>query len=270
MRVSGPPTTHNRHHKAVPLVVKEAIRISDIIVEILDARDLNASRNKEIEEEVLLLGKKLIHAVNKIDLVDFDKLKESGEYMSLSNPVGISVKNRIGIKKLREKIIIEAKRLKEKRRAHVTFIGYPNVGKSSLTNILARRNAVSVSSEAGWTKSIQKIRLTKDILILDVPGLIKQGEHFGLGQENLKTQAKIGVQTPERMRNPEFIVAEIMKDNPEVLENYYSVDAEGDAEILIDELGKRWKFLKKGGIADSDRTARKIMKAWMSGEIRRK
>src|SRR3989344_484361 len=123
MRVSGPPTTHNRHHKAVPLVVKDAIRISDIVVEILDARDLKASRNKEIEEEVSLLGKKIIHCVNKIDLVDFDKLKESDEYKSLSNPVGISVKNRIGIKKLREKIIIESKRIKQERRTHVTFIG---------------------------------------------------------------------------------------------------------------------------------------------------
>jgi len=263
MRLSGPPTTHNRHHKAIPLVVKEAIKISDIVIEILDARDISSSRNLELELEVKQMNKKLIHVINKIDLVDFEKLKESPFYNELSSPMGVSVKNNQGLQKLREKIIIESKRLKQKRRTQITLVGYPNVGKSSLTNLLVRRNAASVSSEAGWTKSIQKIRFTKDILLLDVPGLIKKTEHLGLGQENLKKQAKIGIQTPERVRDPEFLISEIVRKNPCALEAQYGVESNGDSELLLENLGKKWGFLKKGGIVDQDRTARQILKSWM-------
>ncbi|MEK6856102.1 MAG: GTPase [Nanoarchaeota archaeon] len=265
MRLSGPPTTHNRHHKAVPAIVAEAIRISDIVVEILDARDLELSRNPEIEKLIDDLGKKLIHVVNKVDLID----SRSGNhnFSNLRNPVFVSVKKNEGIRELREKLIIESKRLKQKRKTHITLIGYPNVGKSSLINLLVRRNATEVSSESGWTKSINKIRFTREILLLDVPGLIRKEENLGLGQNNLKNQAKIGVQTPERTRNPEFLVSQIMKEHPKSLEKYYSVDANGDPEILLEELGRKWNFLAKGGIVHMDRTARKILKDWMDGKI---
>jgi len=53
----------------------------------------------------------------------------------------------------------------------VAVIGYPNVGKSSVINSLKRSKAVGVSSTAGFTKSLQRIRLDKHIELIGVYAL---------------------------------------------------------------------------------------------------
>lgn len=267
MRTSGPAETHNRHHKAFIEIIRNAIRISDFVIEILDARDIVLSRNKDAEEIAREYEKKIIYVINKIDLINIDELKNSEAFKELGNTVLISVKKKEGIRKLRERIIIDAKKISGDKRKHVTVIGYPNVGKSSLINILVRRNAAPVSNEAGWTRAVRKVRFNKDILLFDVPGLIGKEESFALGEENLKNQTRIGVQTPERTRDPEFVVADLVKNNPEKFDKFYGLEVDGDSELLLDELGKRWSFLKKKGQIDSDRTARKILTDWRDGKI---
>ena len=58
-------------------VVKDIIRISDIVLEVLDARFINETRNEEIENEIKKQGKKIIYVLNKSDLVNTKtKIKE--------------------------------------------------------------------------------------------------------------------------------------------------------------------------------------------------
>lgn len=267
MRTSGPSTTHNRHARAFFKIVEYCVSISDFVIEILDARDIELSRNRDVENIIQQYEKKLIYVINKVDMVDRAKIEEIKK-AKLGEVLFVSVTKNAGIKKLRERILIESKRLKQDRKTHITFVGYPNVGKSSLINLLVRRNAAPVSNQAGWTKSERMIRFTKDILFYDVPGLVEKEESMALGEENLKNQAKIGVQTPERARDPEFIIADLIKHNPGKFEKFYELDVDGDSERLLDELGKKWNFLKKKGQADVDRTARKILKDWMDGKIK--
>lgn len=61
--------THTKKHYMKEL--RNVIDTSDIIIEVLDARDPMACRNKEMEAEVLGTGqgKKIILVLNKIDLV---------------------------------------------------------------------------------------------------------------------------------------------------------------------------------------------------------
>ncbi|MBS3083408.1 hypothetical protein J4423_01240 [Candidatus Pacearchaeota archaeon] len=79
----------------------------------------------------------------------------------------------------------------------------------------------------------------------------------------------IGVRTYDSTKNPEFVVAEIMQDNPGLFEYHYKINAEGDSEVLLEELGRKRNFLIKGGAIDTDRTARIILKEWQSGKIRK-
>ena len=67
--------THtNKHKKYVPKMVIEVIKISDIILEILDARFVDKTRNLEVEELIKKEGKNIIFVLNKTDLVDKDSL----------------------------------------------------------------------------------------------------------------------------------------------------------------------------------------------------
>jgi ribosome biogenesis GTPase A len=59
-----------------------------------------------------------------------------------------------------------------------------------------------------------------------------------------------------------------MRDYSNILERFYKIDAKGDAEVLLEELGKRKGFLKKGGEVNEDTTARLILKDWQTGKIK--
>lgn len=55
---------------------------SDVVVEVLDARDPLGCRSEEVETRVLNSGKKLVLLLNKIDLVPPKNVKEWFEYLS--------------------------------------------------------------------------------------------------------------------------------------------------------------------------------------------
>jgi len=179
--------------------------------------------------------------------------------------VFVSAKTGFGMRALRDRIKIEAKRI-ERDRVHVGIIGYPNTGKSSLINLLARKAAASVSKKAGHTKGIQKIRLVKGILLLDSPGVIPV-EKYSTVENVAGKDAILGAKTFSDVKNPEDVVYKILEKNPDAIEKFYGIKDENFNE-LIEKIGKKKNFLKKKGEVDVDRTARVILKDWQEGRIK--
>ncbi len=266
-RHTGKIANTNLHRKPIPALVKGIIRISDIVLEVLDARFIEETRNRELERMILDSGKKIIFILNKADLVDVVELKRNIDLEGLKPYVLVSCRTREGIGELRTRIKIEAKRMKQKRNTHIGIIGYPNTGKSSLINVIAGGGHAKTASESGFTKGMQKIRLAKGILLLDSPGVMPEREAPAHKIAHARKLSIIGVKTFDRAKNPDFIVSELMKEYPGAFENFYGIEADGDTEKLIEELGRRNKFLKKGGQIDVDRAARMILKDWQFGKI---
>ena len=261
-RRTGTTDPSNQHGKAIPKLIKEVIDISDIIMEVIDSRFVEETRNKEIEKLILEKGKKIIYVINKSDLID-KKIE-----FNLAPVVYVSCKDRRGIRELRERICIEASRIKNREKVNVGIIGYPNTGKSSLINVLTGRASARTAKEAGFTKGMQKIRLKKGIIILDTPGLIREDEDSATKRKDLAKHGKIGVRTADRVKDPEFIVHELVKQYPGIFEKFYGIDAGGNSEILIEKLGRKKNILKKGNLVDADRTARIILRDWQDGKIK--
>ena len=146
--------------KKIPEITEAVIDESNIILEVLDARFIDETRNLDYEKMILEKKKKLIYVLNKIDLIDLSALKKRNEIQHLKPYALISVTRKIGIDDLRNKIIIEAKKFKfENEKVVVGIVGYPNTGKSSLINALSRRGASKISKEAGFTRARQKVAL---------------------------------------------------------------------------------------------------------------
>ena len=254
-----------------PKVVEKLINQSDIILQVLDARFIEETRNIELEEDVKARGKKIIYVINKIDLIDKSKIN-TNELKMLKPNVLISSKTRRGSKNLRDRIKIEAKKIDKpidhSKRVSLGIVGYPNTGKSTLINILIGKKKAGTGSEAGYTKGIQKLKLTSNIVLIDSPGVIPRRQYSSVEKEKIAQQTKVGGRSFSQVKDPELVVANIMKYHLGTLEKFYKIKAKGDAEILIEELGKKKNFLKKGGVVDEDKTSRLILQDWQTGKIK--
>jgi len=265
-----------------PDIMKDVVRISDIVLEVLDARYIEETRNLEVEADVLKRGKVLVYVFNKSDLVDIKDLE--AQIPSWMRPyVFISATKNIGLKDIKARIKMEAKRILKdrvsaktdgvvsdldgKKRIHVGVIGYPNAGKSSVINFITRRSVAKTAKQAGFTKGMQKIRMSENILILDTPGVIPVSK-YSTESKHFAEDVKVGGRTYSDVKDPEDVVFYLMKSDAKKIEKFYGIDSKGDVEILIEELGKSKGFLGKGGKVDVDRTARIILRDWQAGKIK--
>lgn len=254
-----------------PAIVKRVISQSDIILQVLDIRFLKDTRNKELEKEIKAQGKEIIFVINKADLLNYQDL-EKKDLARLYPYILVSCTLRRGVRKLRERIKILAKRLKDRAkkygRINVGIIGYPNTGKSSLINLLTGRSSAKTGAEAGFTKGIQKLKLSSGIMLLDSPGTISAEDYSEFKEEAIAKHAKVCARSYNQIHDPEMAVMAIMKEFPGVFEKFYNIDAQGNPEVLIEELGRRKGFLKKANKVNEDRAARYILKDWQEGKIK--
>jgi len=263
-----------------PEVAKNIVNTSDIILEVLDARFVDETRNKELEKEVEKQEKKIIYVLNKSDLVKPARLNEIKK--EVFPHVIVSCTKRKGIRNLRDLVkriagTIEKKErreiLKDKvvvgegNKIKVGVIGYPNTGKSSLLNILSGKSAAGVGAEAGFTRNIQKIRLSEDIVLIDSPGVIPEDQYSEVDKEKIAHHTLAGGKSWTQVKEPEMVVHGLMKKYGEVLNKFYGSDCE-DSEELIEFVGRERGFLKKGGEVNEDQAARDILKDWQEGEIK--
>mgnify|MGYP001582823109 CR=1 FL=1 len=257
----------NKHAYSVSALINKIIYEADIILEVLDSRFIEKTRNPEIEKLVKSLGKKLIYILNKSDLVDVKQIKADVEIESIKPHIFFSYKDRRSSALLKRLIKIEAHKL-GKEAVNFGVIGYPNSGKSSLINLLIGRTVARTSSEAGYTKGLQKVKITKGIYLIDTPGIIPGYEKAKTNRELVAKHSQIGAVTWDKASNPDMLVFKLMKAYPNVVEKHYGIDTKGNSEELIEILGKRLHYLVKGGEVDEMRTAKHILRDWQEGKIR--
>ena len=162
--------------------IKATMKLIDIVIEVLDARIPLSSQNPIIDE--LAQNKQRIVVLNKADLADnditdkwithFQEKDVSCIAVNSDNPQDIKkIVNEI--KKKGEFIYknkVENLNLDYKPIYRVLIAGIPNVGKSTIINKIAKRNAADVSNKPGVTKKNQWIRVESNIELLDTPGLL--------------------------------------------------------------------------------------------------
>jgi len=253
----------NVHKEEFPDIARKVIETSDIILEIIDSRFIKESRNPEIEDFIRKTGKKLIYILNKADLVDIEQIKKDIQENNLRPYSILSCKMRRGGQLLRNRIKIEASRINFPQ-VRVGILGYPNVGKSSVINLLIGRKSAKTAFEAGFTKGMQKIKLAENIFIIDTPGIIPSKEK---GESGFAKHVKISSRNYDKVHEPEFVVSSIMKEYPGVFEKFYKIRAKNNPDVLIEKLGRKKCFLCKGNEVDIDRTARIILKDWQEGKM---
>jgi len=263
-------------------LIKRIITESDLVLEILDARLVELSRNEQVEGLIKEVGRPVIFVINKSDLVDRNSLREQVEVLKkVGEVVFISAKNKGDVKVLLSAIKKVFNKFGKRKRVErgrfdpkpeyrealgeivVGVLGYPNVGKSSIIKILAPGKKIKISKKSGTTHGVHWINGKSGIKLIDSPGVIP------LSKDDDIRYGLIGAKDNEALKNPELVVHAIVKlFKKNGKDEIYGVKIGEDVEKMIEEIGLKKGFLIKGGRVDENRVFSMIVRDWQQGGLR--
>lgn len=245
----------------------KVIDSSDVVLQVLDARDPMGTRSPHIEEFMKneKKHKHLIFILNKCDLVPTWVTKRwvavlSSEYPTLA--FHASVNNPFGKGALIQLLRQFGKLHQDKKNISVGFIGYPNVGKSSIINTLKKKKVCKTAPIPGETKVWQYITLMRRIYLIDCPGVV-----YPSGDSETEIVLK-GVVRVENIKDPADHIAEVLRRvKPEYIARTYKVMNYESTEDFLELFCRKAGRLLKGGEPDVNTVAKMILQDFQRGRL---
>ncbi|XP_065044772.1 nuclear/nucleolar GTPase 2-like [Musa acuminata AAA Group] len=240
---------------------------SDVVVQVLDARDPQGTRCFHLEKHLKehCKHKHMVLLLNKCDLVPAWATKGWLRLLSKEFPTlafHASINKSFGKGSLLSVLRQFARLKSDKQAISVGFVGYPNVGKSSVINTLRTKNVCKVAPIPGETKVWQYITLTKRIFLIDCPGVVYQ---------NKDSETDIVLKGVVRVTNLEDAsehIGEVLKRvKKEHLQRAYKIEDWADENDFLVQLCKSTGKLLKGGEPDLMTAAKMILHDWQRGKI---
>ncbi|XP_067424169.1 guanine nucleotide-binding protein-like 3 isoform X2 [Emydura macquarii macquarii] len=269
--------------------LKKVIEASDIVLQVLDARDPLGCRCSQVEQIVTQSGgnKKLLLVLNKIDLVPRENLEKWLHYLKNEFPTvafksSMQLKDRsVQEKKLTKKsaridlsrnsmcfgsecilkLLREYCRTQDKA-IQVGVIGFPNVGKSSIINSLKEVRACTVGPVRGTTKCMQTIHIDKQIKMLDSPSIIAAPSNSALTL-SLRSTADI----EESGKLIDAVNAIVKHCSKQQIMLYYNIPDFRNSVEFLTLLAQKRGMLKKGGVPDTESAAKLLLYDWTGAKV---
>ncbi|ANQ10488.1 Autoantigen ngp-1 [Plasmodium coatneyi] len=249
----------------------KVIDSSDIILEVLDARDPIGTRCRRLEENLKKdrPNKHIILIINKVDLVPTSVAQKWIKILSKEYPTiayHASINKPFGKSDLFNVIrqYTQFFQNQRKKHIHIGLIGYPNVGKSAIINSLKKKVVCISACLPGQTKYWQFIKLTSKIYLIDCPGIVP----YDIDDSDKILRCTMRL---EKITNPHFYIDDVFKlvDREHLLRIYKLPEdlqfssTEEFLEILARKMGK----LLKGGEPDITSVSKIILNDWIKGKI---
>lgn len=246
----------------------KVIDSSDVILHVLDARDPLGTRCLSVENYLQKekRGKKMVWILNKVDLVPGWVASRWVKYLSKFHPTiafHASINNSFGKGSLIQLLRQFSSLFSDRKQISVGFIGYPNVGKSSIINTLKKKKVCNVAPIPGETKVWQYITLMRRIYLIDCPGIVPPSAKDSEAAKVLK-----GVVRVEHLSCPgDHIPALLDRIRPEYMVRTYGIQEWTDAEDFLTQIARKSGKLLKGGEPDLRTVATCVLNDWIRGKI---
>ena len=266
------------HMTAARRKMQEDIKLCDVVIELLDARIPGSSKNPDMDE--LIGNRKRLFILNKVDMADSAVTAKWVEYYTSQGIKVLTMDSRVRKQTLAVtnavKEVCKEKIERDKRRGIVAprpikamVAGIPNVGKSTFINSFVGKATAKTGNKPGVTRGNQWIRISKDINLLDTPGILWpkfEDQQIGL---NLAYIGSINDNILE-LNEVTYNFIEYIKDNYcNILSERYMIENVGDSNEIIEKIAELKKSIKKGGEPDIDKTCRLILDDFRSGKLGR-
>ncbi|KAL2315506.1 GTPase grn1 [Schizosaccharomyces pombe] len=286
--------------KAYDKEFKKVVEASDVILYVLDARDPEGTRSKDVERQVLASSaeeKRLIFVINKIDLVPSEVLNKWVTYLrnffptipmrSASGSGNSNLKHQSAsasstISNLLKSLKSYSAKKKLKSSLTVGVIGYPNVGKSSVINALVNRSANGRSAPcpagnvAGMTTSLREVKLDNKLRLVDSPGIVFPSSD---SKDDLYRLVMLNAVSSTKVDDPVAVASYILQflsRVPGQLERMFqryelppllnTSDIDTATDFLVNIARKRGR-LGRGGIPNLNAAANIVINDWHAGRI---
>lgn len=272
--INQPIQWYPGHMAKAKRLLQQHLRVIDLVVEVLDARIPDSSRNPELD--ALCASKLRMIVLNKKDLADEGCTQRWLDFYANKGVVAIATDARkegdvkrllSAIRKASEPLVQRYKARGVNKTVRVMVVGIPNVGKSSLINRIAKGKPAAVGDRPGVTRGTQWVRLAKGIELMDTPGLLwpkldqrGQAQHIAyirsIRDEVIEVEALCGL-----------LLEELHGINPQKIQAVYGPWA-GDGERMLYALCEHKRYLVNGE-PDVQRGAKAVLDAFRSGGLGR-
>ena len=258
--------------------IKESLPLVDAVVELVDARIPESSRNPELDE--ITSGKPRIILLNKSDIADAGATEAWKDYFRKQGAFVLAVDCKSG-KGLNQFEGVVKKALKERiaqneakgmggKPLRLMVVGIPNTGKSSFINRMSNKARLQVENRPGVTRSNQWVVCGNGIELLDTPGVLwPKFDDPAVGDK----LAFIG-SVKDDVMDVETIAVRLLDvlktDYPELLVERYKVDPavfEGESYEVLEAIGRKRGMLLRGNEVDTERAANTLLNEYRGGKL---
>ena len=259
--------------------IQASLKLIDAVVEIIDARIPVSSSNPDLKE--LIQSKPKLVLLNKCDKADRNATRLWIDYYAENGIIALPVDCKTG-RGLNQFIPALRKILDNKFKAQyakglknpilrVLIVGIPNVGKSSFINRILKQTRAKVEDRPGVTRGNQWYTISKDLEMLDTPGVLwpkfddqTVGEHLaftGAIRDNI---------LDVELLSCDFL--ELMKKRPtnDFLERFKLAKddlASNDSYELLNLIGRKRGMLVSGGEINTERAAALVLDEYRDGKF---
>ncbi len=252
--------------------IKETLSRIDLIIEVLDARIPFSSQNPLLSS--LRGDKPCIKVLTKSDLADPDLTRQWQTWLEQEHGVKTLPLTTEQPARMRQLIDLSRKMISTlpgKRQLFNTMImGIPNVGKSSLINILAGKIIAKTGNEPAVTKSQQRIHLGNDFVLFDTPGVLWPKVENEASMYRLAVSGAVK-DTAFEYDDIAFFAAEyLLNIYPDSLMQRFKLEQLPHNELdLIEAIGRKRGCLSGGGRVDLDKASKILLTELRAGKLGR-
>ena len=274
----------------------QVLERSQIVLQIVDARNPLFYRCTDLEEYVAEIDphKLCVLLINKADFLSpaliqhwkayFDEYKIKhiffsakreqdildGEKVDEGNPLILSRK---GLLQALKDIIKERykpdKESDESKKVIIGMVGYPNVGKSSVINVVCGKKKVSVSSQPGKTKHFQTIPIEEEqVTLCDCPGLVFPS--FTNSKAEMMCGGVISIDHSADFDTPMILL--VQRIPRKVLEDVYNIRLPDSKTYMspnafLQIFARERGYVTGSALPDVKKTAKLMLKDYVNGKL---
>jgi ribosome biogenesis GTPase A len=268
MLIQWYPGHMHKASKEVKLLMPQV----DLIIEVLDARIPFSSQNPMIAN--LRGDKPTIKILSKSDLADPDMTQRWQTYLEQEQGVKTLAVTSKNPEKIRQLIDLCHNLFPDKaedgKLINALIMGIPNVGKSTLINILASRTIAKTGNEPAVTKMQQRIDLGNGIILFDMPGLLWGNVENRNSGYRLATTGAIRDTAIDHDDIAYFATDVLLRQYPDLIKARFQLETLPEKEEeLLKIIGTQRGCLRSGGRVEMDKAAKIFLAEYRAGTIGR-